>query len=74
MRAKPEIVLKNGKPSAVILKIEDYEELLERLEDAEDIKWLKEVRQKALHFRTLDSPLLPCQGRNNLSSSSPIGL
>ena len=57
MRAKPEIVLKNGKPSAVILKIEDYEELLERLEDAEDVKWLKEVRQKALQFRTLEEVL-----------------
>ncbi len=29
----PEIVFREGKPSAVILDIDDYREMLERLED-----------------------------------------
>jgi hypothetical protein len=33
----------------VILPIAAYEELLERVEDAEDIAWLKEARQKPMH-------------------------
>ena len=31
--AEPEIVTKNGKPVSVILPIEDYQKMLERLED-----------------------------------------
>lgn len=50
----PEIILREGKPSAVILDIEDYEELLERLEDTDDLKMLKEMRKKPLVFRKLD--------------------
>jgi len=53
-RKEPEIVLRNGKPAAVILDIEEYRELLERVEDAEDIKTLKTMRQKPLRFRKLD--------------------
>ena len=33
---EPEIVTRNGKPVSVIIPIKDYEELLERAEDAED--------------------------------------
>jgi prevent-host-death family protein len=36
-RKKPEIILRDGKPTAVILDIEEYREMLERLEDLEDI-------------------------------------
>jgi PHD/YefM family antitoxin component YafN of YafNO toxin-antitoxin module len=53
-RRKPEIVMRNGKPSAVILRIREYEDLLERLEDAEDLRWLREVRRKPLQFRKLE--------------------
>lgn len=52
---KPELILKNGKPSAVILKIRDYEALLERVEDAEDLKWLRERRKQPLQFRSFDA-------------------
>jgi prevent-host-death family protein len=44
----PEIVLKEGKPSAVILDIDEYRQMLERLEDLEDLKQLKEKRKKPL--------------------------
>lgn len=54
----PEIVLRNGKPAAVILDIEQYQEMLERLEDAEDLKRLQKMRQKKLQFKSLDDFLL----------------
>ena len=50
----PEIILREGKPSAVILDIEDYRELLERLEDLEDLAMLQQMRRKTLKFRKLD--------------------
>jgi PHD/YefM family antitoxin component YafN of YafNO toxin-antitoxin module len=50
----PEIILREGKPSAVILDIEDYRELLERLEDFDDLAVLQEMREKTLKFRKLD--------------------
>ena len=55
--AEPEIVTKNGKPVSVILPINEYQEMLERLEDAEDVAWLKRVRRKKLHFRPLEEVL-----------------
>lgn len=51
---KPEIVLRNGKPAAVILDIDEYQEMLELLEDMHDLKVLKEMRKKPLKFRRLE--------------------
>jgi PHD/YefM family antitoxin component YafN of YafNO toxin-antitoxin module len=48
-RKSPEIVLRGGKPAAVILDIDEYRSMLERLEDAEDLKMLKEMRSKPLN-------------------------
>jgi len=53
-RKVPEIVLRDGKPAAVILDIEHYRELLERAEDAEDLRALKAMRRRPLKFRRLD--------------------
>ena len=50
----PEIILRQGKPAAVILDIDEYEALLERLKDAEDLKVLAEMRKKPLKFRRLE--------------------
>jgi prevent-host-death family protein len=55
MRNPPEIVLRNGKPSAVIVDIEEYQELLERAEDVADLKTLQTMRRKSLHFKTLEA-------------------
>jgi prevent-host-death family protein len=52
---QPEIVTRNGKPIAVIVPIKDYEELLERAEDAEDVAWLKRARKRKLHYRPLEA-------------------
>jgi PHD/YefM family antitoxin component YafN of YafNO toxin-antitoxin module len=50
----PEIILRKGKPTAVILDIDEYQEMLERLEDVEDLKLLEKMRKKYLNFRKLD--------------------
>ncbi len=47
----PDIVFKDGKPAAVILDIDKYQEMLERLEDAEDLKILAQMREKPLKFK-----------------------
>jgi PHD/YefM family antitoxin component YafN of YafNO toxin-antitoxin module len=50
----PEIVLRDGRPAAVILDIEEYQDMLERLEDLDDLEMLKEMREKTLNFRKLE--------------------
>ena len=57
LKLHPELVVKNGQPQAVILQMADYEELLERLEDADDLRWLRAARSRKLHFRKLDEYL-----------------
>jgi len=53
-RKTPEIVFRNGKPSAVIMDIKDYREILERLEDTEDLKMLDDMRKRPLKFKKLN--------------------
>ena len=36
---------------ADLLPMKEYEELLERVEDAHDLAWLKRARKKPLHYR-----------------------
>ncbi|MBI4337557.1 MAG: type II toxin-antitoxin system Phd/YefM family antitoxin [Chloroflexi bacterium] len=55
-RRKPlQVVVKDGELSAVILGIEEYRELLERLEDVEDLKVLEQMRKRPLRFKRLDA-------------------
>ncbi len=51
----PEIVLRDGKPVAVILDIDVYEEMLEQIEGIEDLEYLEKLRQKPTEFRALDN-------------------
>lgn len=53
-RTHPQIVIKNGKPTAVIIDIDEYRQMLERLEDLEDLQTLEEMRQSPLRFRKLE--------------------
>lgn len=55
--SEPEIVTRKGKPVSVILPIKEYEELLERAEDSQDIAWLKKARRKKLQYRPLENHL-----------------
>lgn len=48
------LVLEDGEPRGVILDIQDYIEMLERLEDAEDLAALNAMRQKPLEFRRFE--------------------
>ena len=50
---KLEIVTRRGKPVSVIFPIKDYEDLLERVEDAKDVAWLKRARRKPLQYSPL---------------------
>ena len=52
---------RKGRPVSVIIPIKDYEELLERVEDADDVAWLKRSRRNALQYRSLEDYLA---GRN----------
>ena len=60
---EPEIVTRKGKPVSVILTIKHYQELLERVEDAEDVAWLKQARRKKLQYRSLDEYLAKRNGK-----------
>jgi transcription elongation GreA/GreB family factor len=51
---EPELVIKNGKPTSVILAIEQYRELLERIEDIEDLAELRKIRTQTLRFRRIE--------------------
>ncbi|OHB91079.1 MAG: hypothetical protein A3D89_00245 [Planctomycetes bacterium RIFCSPHIGHO2_02_FULL_52_58] len=53
-RKVPEVVLREGKPAAVILDIDEYQEILERLEDVDDLRALEKLRKKPLKFRKLE--------------------
>jgi hypothetical protein len=55
--SEPEIVTRKGKPVSVIIPIKDYEELLERVEDSDDVAWLKRARSKPLRYRPLEDYL-----------------
>jgi len=54
---EPDIVTRNGKPASVIIPIKDYQELLERAEDKDDVAWLGRARRKTLHYRPLEEYL-----------------
>jgi PHD/YefM family antitoxin component YafN of YafNO toxin-antitoxin module len=53
-RKSPEVIVQDGKPTAVIVPIEEYRAMLEQLEDASDLKALATLRKKTLKFRRLD--------------------
>jgi len=50
-------IYKDGEPVAVIVPIEAYREMLERLEDIEDARELEEMRKRPLKFHSLEEIL-----------------
>ncbi len=54
---RPDIVYRDGKPAAVIIELNDYEELLEQIEDVEDIAFLKDLRRQPMDFISLEDLL-----------------
>jgi hypothetical protein len=55
--AELQIVTRKGKPVSVIIPIEAYQDLLERVEDAADLEWLRKARRKPLQYRSLEQYL-----------------
>lgn len=53
--AQPKIVYDDGKPSLVILNIADYQYLLERAEDTEDLKEINRLRKQKSSFRPFET-------------------
>jgi PHD/YefM family antitoxin component YafN of YafNO toxin-antitoxin module len=53
-RSTKEIVYRDGHPVAVILNIDEYREMLERLEDLEDLAMLDDMRARGLKTRPLE--------------------
>ena len=51
LKTNPQVIMKNGKPNAVIIDIRDYQDMLKRLEDKEDLAELHKMRKGRLHFR-----------------------
>lgn len=49
--AKPKIVLENGKPSEVILKWSDFQELLEKIEDSYDLSQIQKMKKGKFSLR-----------------------
>lgn len=54
VRTKPQLVMKNGRPNAVIIDIKDYRKMLERLDDKEDLDDLIKIRTSTPSFRKFD--------------------
>ncbi len=52
-KRKPQFVVEDGEPTAVILDIAEYEQMLERLEEVEYLAELQDMRKKPLKFRPL---------------------
>jgi len=67
---EPEIITRNGKPVSVILPIEIYHELLERLEDAQDVAWLRRAREKPLRYRPLEEYLAARKNPRRVQSAA----
>ena len=55
--AELDVVTRKGKPVSVIVPIKDFEELLERAEDSDDVAWLKSPGRKPLRYRPLQDYL-----------------
>lgn len=55
----PKIVLRNGKPAAVILDIKEYERLLESLEDLKDLEEIRSLKRKKPRFRPIEDYSAP---------------
>ena len=53
-KGRPELVLHDGEPVAVIIDIDEYRRLLEKIEDAEDLEYLEELSGRKLRYRKLD--------------------
>ncbi|MBI2639932.1 MAG: type II toxin-antitoxin system Phd/YefM family antitoxin [Candidatus Sungbacteria bacterium] len=57
VETRPQIIIRNGKPQAVILDIKKYEKLLESIDDKEDLAELRRIKKSKTSFRELKNYL-----------------
>lgn len=50
-KIKPDFIFRDKKPVAAIIDIDVFNDIIERLEDEEDIAFLKQARENVLEFR-----------------------
>jgi len=60
-KRKAQLVVEDGEATAVILGIAEYETMLERLEEAEDLAALREMRKEPMELRPLRAFLAEAQ-------------
>lgn len=53
----PEIIFRDKKPVSVIIDIDEYNKLIEKLEDMEDVKYIKSLDKDSLSFRKFEDIL-----------------
>ncbi len=61
--AEPEIITRKGQARLRDPADQAYQEMLERLEDAEDVAWLRKMRKKPLQYRPLSEYLADRKAR-----------
>ena len=54
---EPDIIYRDKKPVSVIIDIDEYNKLLEQIEDIDDLKFIKGQKNKKLSFRKLNDIL-----------------
>ena len=51
---KPNLIVRNGKPEAVILALKEYERLLEMAQGRGDLNELKKIKRSKTSFRSIE--------------------
>ena len=51
---KPNLIVRNGKPEAVILALKEYERLLEMAQGRNDLNELKKIKRSKTSFRSIE--------------------
>ena len=54
LKHKPVVLYRNGKPSKVLLDIDVYKAILERLDDQDDLEYLRKLKEQGETFRPLE--------------------
>jgi len=58
------LILEDGKPTGIILDLDEYEAMLERLEEAEDLEAIRQMRREDWQTASFEDYLA---GRDGLS-------
>lgn len=51
---QPKIIFKSGKPTEVILKWRDFQEILEKIEDIHDLSQIRKIKSKKINLKNFE--------------------